>query len=279
MKFEFPGSIADVNVVPEQFRPLYEKAEGASEFTLSGDPKVRGAIEALVGLNKALAAARIDAENARKKQIDLSPLRDFGEDPAAIHTTVQSKLKELQDQLAGEGKKRLDLEAIRKEMSESQEAMKKTYEDKLGKRRAQLFDVLGKERMAVAIAKSQGNLALLSPHLEKELRVEEDENGRIEVAVVDASGSVRWSAKDPGKKMSIEERVEEMKSSTTYAPLFKSESPSGGGTPPGSGNRSPKGDGNQQKSSKEKIMAGLAKGNFTNGRPTGTRGADTPTGG
>ena len=90
--------VSDINTVPEQFRPLYAAVEGQEGVhkLKNDDPTVKGAIEAVLGLNTALLAARGDVKKVKEGVIDLSPLADYGTDVPSI----QAKIEELNAQLA-----------------------------------------------------------------------------------------------------------------------------------------------------------------------------------
>lgn len=256
MNFMFPAEVSDIVSVPEQFRSLYEKPEGETAFKMVSDPRVKGAVEGLVGLGKALDKARGDADAARKSKIDLTPLKDYGEDPVSIAAAFGSKIKELQDQLAGEGKKKLDLEAIRTSMAAENEKIRKDWEEKYGKLRKEMHrvkvtDALNQELLRVSADE------LLAPFAEKYLRSVDSEDGGIDVQVVDEKGNVRYNG--TGQYMTIAEKIAEMKGDKKWAKFFPSEAPRGGGAAPGggSGRQKPSESDDADMTPAQKIRRGL----------------------
>lgn len=278
MEFTFPVSVPDIATVPAQFQSLYAQVDGKGDFTISQAPEVKGAVEGLVGLGKALAAARRDADDLKKKKVDLSPLKEFGEDPASIATTIQGQIKALQDQLAGEGKKKLDLEEMRKSMGDAHGKDKEAWAQKNAALQAQLFDLLVKKEAVSAVAAQKGDTAILMPFIERSVKVEQLENGSMQVYVVDEHGNKRYSG--TGSLMTVAERVAEMKADKTYAKLFESETKGGGGAPPGGGaGRAKAGaDDDADLTPTQKIAKGLAKGQQQQGWGAGARGAKAPAG-
>src|SRR5690606_33508926 len=102
MEHDFNQPVEDINKIPEQFRPLYAQGED-NKFVIN--PEFKGTVEAITGLNKSLRASRAEARN--KSSVDLSALAEFGDAPEKIKETFQTKLKELQDQIAAGGEAKL----------------------------------------------------------------------------------------------------------------------------------------------------------------------------
>lgn len=260
---EILAVVDDISKVAEQFRPLYEKPEGEEKFKLSSKPEVKSAIEALMGMQTALKAARQDAEAAKKNRVDLTPLKEFGENPEEVATKIKEQIKTLQDQVAGEGKKKLDLDELRRSMAEAHGKDKERYENQIKKLTLQLEDILFKKEAIQAIAAEKGDPELLMPLLERQKSTETLEDGSIRIAILDENKAPRYSVTNPGKLMDIVERVKEMKGHASYGKLFASEAPRGGGTPPGSASgRSGKSEGGTELTANQKISAGLKKGQF-----------------
>lgn len=263
--YEFVDEVADVEAVPEQFRALYAKPENGTTFKLQKDnPMVRGAIEAVVGLHKTLKTVRGELDSAKKIKVDLTPLKDFGEDPTAIATTFGTKLKELQDQLASKGNKQLDLDNLRKDMTKAHEAEKTAWAARAKGLQDQLFTHLVESTAKSAVAEVAVDIDLAMPFVLKNIKTME-EDGAIKVLIVDDQGNRRYGA--TGKDLTIVELVNEMQSNKKFAPLWKSKTPSGGGTPPGSsGMRGGNKAGTGELTSSQKISQGLnAKGGVVRG--------------
>lgn len=251
MDFEF-SEVDDINKVPEQFRPLYTESDGK----YLPNEQYKGVTEAITGLNRSLKAARAEAKDKAKGQVDLSPLKDFGETPEDIRQTFDNKLKEAQDELAKGDKAKLNLDKVRQELAEAHANDLKKREAREEALTSQLYTLLVENKATAAIAELKGVPDLLLPFVKNQVKIVE-EDGQFKEYVVDEQGDRRYSG-ITGQPMTIKELVAEMKANEKFGRLFESDSPSGGGTPPGSGGTPPRG---QQKemSAADKIAAGLAK--------------------
>jgi hypothetical protein len=112
MDFDF-GPVDSLEVVPQQFRPLY-KAEAGDDGKFGIAEPYKGTAEAFVGLGRALKAERTASKN--RQTIDLTPLSEFGATPEEIATSVKTKLQSLQEEMAKGGK--LNLEKIKNEFTQ-----------------------------------------------------------------------------------------------------------------------------------------------------------------
>lgn len=250
MDFEFTP-VDDVNKVPEQFRGLYAQGDDG-KFDVN--PDFKSVADAVTGLNKALKAERAAAK--ARTPVDLSPLADFGDNPAAIKEAVDTKLKELQDELAKGGDAKLNLDKIKSDLAAAH-AKEVEKANKRGEAlQSQLYGLLVENAATAAVVELKGVPELLLPFIKNQVKVIE-ENGEFKVFVVDGAGDQRYSGVT-GSPMTIKELVAEMKANEKYGRLFESETPPGGGMPPGGGRQAPRQQG-RELSANEKIAAGLNK--------------------
>jgi hypothetical protein len=250
MDFDFPPVVADIATVPSQFAPLYEKTDNG--FKISDDPKVKGAVEAIHGYAKAVKAARSDADAIRKTKIDLTPLKEYGEDPATIATSISERIQKLQDEVGKAAK--ADVEALRKDLTGHHLKEKESLLQKQNRLREQLCSVFVENTARSAIADLKGDAALLMPFVKERVRVTDNPDGSIAVQVVDETGNRRYNS--ASNDMTIPELVAEMKTSKTFARLFDSEAPRGGGMPPNGGKATPRNDPSTL-NPQEKVKKGL----------------------
>ena len=266
MEFDFAQntSVADLNKVPTDFRGLYtEKTEGDKKTYVldSENPGVKSAVAAITGLNNALKSARAEAKQ-KGTQVDLTPLSEYGTDPAAIAAKVKETIEALQGQIKG-----VDVNKIKADLE-------KPWGEKLSKaeQKAKAAEASFHARVVVgdakaAIASHKGDVDLLLPFVLQSCKVVTKDDGSLDVVVVDEQGSVRYSGVT-GQPMTPAERVAEMKSNEKFGKLFQSEAPRGGGTVPGNGASRPGvptrpaggGNGGGDLSPTAKISAGLAAG-------------------
>ena len=256
MDFDFSKStvVESLDTVPEDFRGLYKEKDG--KFVLESDHAgVTAAVKAVVGLNRALVAARAEAKAHKSKAIDLTPLAEFGETPEAILTTFTTKLSE-----AGKGKGAEDVkhqvEKIKADLAAGHAKELEKVNLRATALQRQLHGLLVTSAATSALVEAKAiDPDLARPFIERQVKVSE-ENGEFTVNVVDEAGDPRYSG-TTGKPMTIVELVAEMKGKEKYAPLFKSEAHSGGGASQ-SGQQQRRTTGTQQeKSSLDKITSGL----------------------
>lgn len=253
MEFEFVP-VEKVETVPEQFRGLYSPTDDG-KFDV--DPKFKPVADALVGFNRTTKQLRQDLKT-KTNPIDLSPLAEFGDSPAAIREAINTKIEELTT--AG-GK---DAAKIAAQLESQKNGLLTAHQRELQARdtratalQNQLYGLMVENAATSAVAELKGVPELLMPFIKQQVKVSEAD-GQFVVNVLDASGEPRYGA--TGQLMTIKELVAEMKANEKYGRLFESEAGGGGGTPPGGTRRLPQQQGKPQTSA-EKIAAGLAARN------------------
>lgn len=271
MKFDFETNrvVDDVADVPERYRPLYTEAtegDDAGKHVLI--ESVRPLIEAYSGTSKALEKARSDKSSASdesaKRRLALKAFDEMaeelgieaGDDGLAI--TLRSHITELMQKAKNGEEVRIDLNKIKIDFDKKQQAAVAVKDGEIEKLRADLFDTKVSDVASRAITRAKGSPDLLLPLVERRCKVIE-EDGRYVVRVVDTQGDIRGDGK--GGWLTVEGLIDEMKSQEMYARAFDSETPGGGGSSPGSGNRqSMQGRRSSELSSVGKIAQGLKKG-------------------
>ena len=255
--FDFGSNreVKDLAAVPETFRGFYkEKAEGGGFILDTENPVVRGAVEALSGARTALNTARSDLDAAKAAQIDLSPLKDFGDDPTKIKTTFDAKLAELKGQIKDGTDIEKQLDSQRTEMTSTHEKEKKSLQDQINALQTQLYTELVDGETLKAVGDTAENPKLVLPFVRERVKPIKTDAG-IAIRVLKADGEIRMSG-TTGLPMTVEELVTEMRGSKDYAGLFKSEARQGSGHRPGTGGGgSPRGA--EDMTANQKIAAGL----------------------
>lgn len=256
MEFDFSANrvVDTLDKIPEDFRGLYVQKEEGGKYVLNDDGPTKAAVAAIVRLNTALKAARTEAKNNKEKIVDLSALSDFGSSPEEILQGFNAKLEEL---------KTGSTKTVEQQVSKIKEDLAKAHaaegekKDKRAKAlEGQLFSLLGTgaaKKWLKELGAVDEDLAL--PHVLPSLKAIEA-NGEYDVRVVDEVGDVRYSGVT-GAPMTVKELVAEMKTKQKFAPLFKSETPQGGGTQPGGPTRQPLAPQAGEKNSVQKISEGL----------------------
>jgi hypothetical protein len=100
---------------------------------------------------------------------------------------------------------------------------------KLVSSKEQLNTALVTTRIIEAISKAEGNVDLLMPHVERQMKMVESDNGKFEPQVVDAKDERRYKDIAAGTYMDANDLLAEMKESATYAACFKGTGSSGAG--------------------------------------------------
>lgn len=265
MEHDFTQPVADIATVPAQFQPLYEETEveGKKSFNLKRDDITKGAVEAIVGLNTALKASRAEFKANKGKAVDLSPLAEYGEDPATILAAFTKTKEELTAKGSDDVKRQID--KIKSDLASGHATELTAAQKRNEALTSQLYGHLVESEAITAIAGAKGVPELLLPFVKQQVKVNEAD-GKLQVMVVDAAGDPRYSGTS-GLPMTIKELVAEMKANTQYGRLFDSEAPAGGGTPPGGpGNPGKPGMKTENMTPVDKISAGLAKGQHLSGR-------------
>ena len=260
MKFDFSKnqSINALDAVPADFRGLYVEHEGG--FKLDDSDSVKSAVAAITALNNSLGAARTELDSAKAKAIDLSPLADFGGTPEEIKQSINTKIEEMQQQLAGSEDAKVNLEKIKQDLAAGYEVKIQKAQERNKALMNQLENLLVTNAAMTAISEAKGDVDLLLPFVQRAIKTVE-EDGQFKVLVVDDAGDRRYSG-TTGTQLSIKELVEEMKGNDKYSKLFQSEAPSGGGKSPAPHFGSPN-VGKKELTSVEKIAAGLSKGQYS----------------
>jgi hypothetical protein len=227
MDFDFGDAavVETLDKVPEQFRPLYAETPEKKFAIKSADPAIKGAVEAIVGLNRALKAERA----TKKPTVDLSPLKDYGATPEEI----KAKLDEMAAQVTANAK--IDVKKIKDEMATQ-------FKGEIDKREARVLALksildghLIDSALKGAIASEKGDVDLLLPFARgfmKPLEVD----GKYTAMVVDEAGNARYSG-ITGLPLSPSELVKEMKANPKFGKLFEPDAKSGGGAKPGAASR------------------------------------------
>lgn len=250
MDFDF-SPVESLDKVPAQFKPLYVDKPG-EDGKFAVNPAFTSVAEAVNGFNKSNKTLREQIKGF--KPTDLSALAEFGETPEAIAEAIKTRLTEAAGTKGVEVTKQV--EAAKAALVDAHKKELEKREQRANALQTQLFTLLVDNAATTAIADLKGVPELLLPFIRTQVKVVE-ENGHFKPQVIDAAGEVRYGA--TGSPMTIRELVEQMKSEAKYGRLFESETPAGGGKPPGSGRTPAPKPGQRELSSNEKIAAGLAK--------------------
>ncbi|MBS7703310.1 hypothetical protein [Chelatococcus asaccharovorans] len=226
--------VDDIEALDEGLRQFYRKVEDdkhplGGKFVLAVEPVAGFGIENVETLKSALASER----ERREKNDRL--LKDFEGLNAA---DVRQKLERLErvskidpdkesDRLAAE-----KIDAFKTQVQKDIQELKTRHEDREGRLVQQVNYLMSTSEAKGALAKHGGDIELLLPHVERQTRVKETEDGRFIVEVIDDKGIAR--IKDAsGALMTIEDLVIEMRGKDPFGKAFSNSGTSGGGAKPG----------------------------------------------
>jgi acetolactate synthase small subunit len=213
---------AEREALSEELQQQYEQIEDG-RYLLSVDPVDGYGLEDVNGLKSSLSKER---DAAKKAAIALKAFEglDASAARAALDKVSQMDSWTPQDKVAEQ------IERREKQLVEKYQRELEARDGSLSHMRKQLEANLIEAAAVAALNKHRGNIELLLPHVKSSTRVEEDSAGNFVARVVDRDGHARISMKSGSQDpMSIEELVEGMKSSDTFAPAFAGSGATGSG--------------------------------------------------
>lgn len=212
--------VDNLDGLPADVAKEYSKGEDG-KFRLQVTPVGGVALEDISGLQSALGKER---ENVRKATEQLAAFKDI--DPAKAREAL-TKVGEMAN-WTPEQKVREQIEAAKAQLVDAHGKDRSKLETRIGGLMKQLTRAMITSAATQAIAEARGSTALLLPHVERQTRLKELENGEFAVEVMDATGNIRiGDAK--GAPMTIAQLVAEMRGSDTYARAFEGSGASGSG--------------------------------------------------
>ena len=209
-KFEVQKIVSDIEAVPELLRGFYEERDG--KFHLQD----------VTALRNSMTNAKRERDEAKKRASHIEKWERIGKSPDEIAELLEAQKKAEEDKLSKAG----EWDKLRAQMNEKHAAEIKAREDKLAAKDKAIERYLIDSQATAAIAAAKGVPDLLLPHVQRQVRVIED-NGEFVVRVVDAKGDPRVNGK--GEPLTISDLVSEMRASDIFGRAFESSTNSGGG--------------------------------------------------
>lgn len=211
--------------LPEHFKAEYKETKaGSGKYVLDVSSVEGFALEDVTGLKGALGR-----EREAKEALERAAKAFEGLDVASARTAL-AQLEEIKKNPLEE-RVRAQVEAREKALTDKFGAEIKAKDTELSDYRTQLEAQLVENAVAAAIVKHKGNALLLAPHVKAQVRVEKDAKGKYVARVIDpATGTPRISLKQGSSdNMGIDELVETMRASDTFAVAFEGSKTSGTG--------------------------------------------------
>ena len=218
------GAFDTIDLVPEQFRPIYAEDPADKKFKISSTMK--SIAEAITGLNGAL-------KNERKISTALKGQKDVA---AVIKETLgfdtideaKARLDELNGIIAEKSK--VDPAKIKADIEKTFDTERQNLKGANAKMQGTLEKYLVNADATAALANAKGNVKLLLPIIQGQTVVVADGDEYV-VRIKDPTGDYRGNG--AGGFMTVADLVKEMKSSTDYGVAFESDAAKGGGKPLG----------------------------------------------
>lgn len=262
--FENNKTLETLDNVPPDFHVAYkptvevsqnEEGEDVENITGYDLDETNGLVKGLMGSKKALDKSRAEAKRARGKQVDLSALSEFGEDPEAIYEAINAKMDELR--ASGDTKVEEKLNALKADLNESHQRALKEVVGRADGLQSQLVETKSETALKSAI---MGEKDIISPTVVETILKSEIgfslEDGRVQTYIKDSSGNPRTSAVT-GDQMTPAERIAEMKKQPEFAPMFKAPDRSGAQTSASQSVVSPATQAAENKTTRQKLADGL----------------------
>lgn len=268
--FSANDTVDTLDVVPEIARPLYVQKDGKYVLAEATKPFAL----AYVGESKTLDTTRKDLKKAQaesaSRRVTGTALVDFlkGRGVETIDeenpiTTIDAYVTDLLDKSKKGGEINVNMAKVKAESDRRVAEVQAAADGKVGKMQGTLQRYLVNQQATAALAKAGGNVDLLLDKVIKAAKVVQEGEDFV-VRIVDDAGEVRSNG--AGGYMDFEGYVAELKTKPVYQPAFKSEVGSGTGHQPGGSKQVPKKIENGTKTPNQKIAAGLAAAEKSNGR-------------
>jgi hypothetical protein len=220
--------VDDVTSLPETQRSLYVERDGKHFLDVEG---VDGySLEDVSGLKTTFGK-----EMAKRKQFEteLKRFKDIDPDKAREALATLESLGDL-DQIKDVDKVVAERFKIReRQLREQYDPQLADRDGKINRLTKNIEGLLIDAAASQALAEAKGSVELLLPHVQRNTRVRETENGGHVVEVIDKDGNARI-ANSKGDLMTIKDLVQEMRKSEAFGRAFDGSGQSGGGTQPGS---------------------------------------------
>lgn len=169
-----------------------------------------------------LQKANKEAKNYRLK---VKEYEQLGEVEDIKNLMTQKEQENLQKHEKNE-----EWEKAKIQMLDQFEREKKELVEQNNKLKESMQRNLVQKEVTQAIGKHDGIATLLQPHVERNVRYIEDEDGNFEVRVVDNDNSPRFNNK--GEYMTVDEFVASLKEDDEFGLAFRGRGQSGAGTKP-----------------------------------------------
>ena len=197
-KFSENTEVADIEIVPEAHRGLYQEqqAEGEESTTYVLMEGARQLANDYDGIQEALTSERIKTgklnQESAGRRVALSKFTELANDlgfeiseDADIVEIYREKFNEIAERTKEGGKLKIDMEKIKQEADARIKREKEASQAEVNEMRTALSSYLVDREAIAAINENKGSVALLLPHIKNRSVVEKEEDGSYTVRIAD----------------------------------------------------------------------------------------------
>lgn len=223
--------VAKLEDVAEPLREHYKAEDG--QFVLQANVDDHPGV---AGLKSALDKERTERRLSKAKLKDFEAL---GQSPEQLEEILEARA-------TGDGKKgdKAELEAWKKQIADKAKAEVDAVTARLTKAEQELFQVHGEQAARKALDGKAVSVDLMLPHVLKNVKVEQGDDGTYRAVVLGPDGKPRI-ANSAGQAMTVDQLVAEMAGKPAFAAGFRGSGAGGSGA-----------GGHKKLTGSEKVIAG-----------------------
>lgn len=163
-------------------------------------------------------------EEAKNYRLKAKAYEEAGFSPEELKELKQKEQQRQQKELERKGDFNKLKETLQTEFSEKE----KQYQSRIEQLQSSMEKTLVQREVTSAIAKHEGIETLLQPHVERNVKLMDNDDGTMVARVVDTDGSPRFNSK--GEYMTVDEYVASLREHDDFGVAFRGRGQSGSGS-------------------------------------------------
>ena len=238
--FEANKTVDSLETIPEQYRGLYGETDGGFTVNEAATQLVADYVGTSKALEKSKADKKAASDESAQRRITTKAYDDIMvtlgiEEDDRNADGLQGYITGLNDQIKGGKDQRINVEKVQAQAEERIRAAVATKDEELAGMAKSLHKYMIGEAAVRELTAVEAHADMLMPHVTQYAKVIKNEEGDFQVRIIDDQGDVRYDG--AGGYMTLGGLVKEMKLSDKFGAGFKSTTSSGGGSTPGSSNK------------------------------------------
>lgn len=203
----------------EQQQDQYEEQDGQEQQVSAEDyQKLQAELEQLRKWQKK------SNEEAKNYRLKAKAYEEAGFSPEELKELKEKEYQRQQKELERKGDFNKLKETLQTEFSEKE----KQYQSRIEQLQSSMEKTLIQRDVTSAIAKYEGIQPLLQPHVERSVKLMENDDGSMVARVVDADGNPEFNGK--GDYLTVDEFVASLREHDDFGAAFRGRGQSGSGT-------------------------------------------------